>query len=132
MTDGDLAAVRARAEAATEGPWFGDSYATIFSEPRTKEWQAAEDAIPDDASDDDPRWAATTALEDASQVAWVTKGGEQAANERFIAHSRADVDFLLARVGELEAENEKLREQFNNLGNFPRHPLGYEELDDDC
>lgn len=71
MNDGDaenLAAIRARADAATPGPW------------------------------DDFQWDQDT-------------GGYLPADADFIAHARSDIPFLLARVGQLEAENGALREQ---------------------
>ena len=45
-------------------------------------------------------------------------------DDEFIAHAREDIPWLLARVAELEAENERLREH--------SIPMPYVEEDDGC
>ena len=56
--DEGLAALRELSEAASEGPWAWNSYSRIVSIPMCQRYNEAEALIPNDAPDDDPRWAA--------------------------------------------------------------------------
>ena len=53
MTSPDLPALIARVREldaeATKGPWFYNSYSGVFSEPVSREYDVAVDALPDDA-----------------------------------------------------------------------------------
>ena len=93
LTDADLQAIRARADAATHGPWaydgqhyeittpFGDSYWLIASECRaTPEQEVKPDQF----------------------------GHEYNADYAFIAHARQDVPALLDEIAALQARNAEL------------------------
>lgn len=91
MSDSErLAAIRQRATEAHAGPWCWH-------------WRPQDEYAPGSVS----------ALRDYTAIAMCPRYGkdEFSANAEFIVNARADVDFLLARVGELEAENERLRHE---------------------
>jgi hypothetical protein len=77
--DADLAAIAARANAATPGPWCTDN---------TEIYQGSEYRA-------DAFWVGETCRVD---------GPDAPADAEFIAHARTDVPALLARVAELEAQ----------------------------
>lgn len=86
----DLDAIEARATAATEGLWK----------------RSAE-------QDDTPVvYRDHPAVSGAAQVVFMADWGTEADAE-FAAHARQDVPALVARVRELEGENEKLRRQLD-------------------
>lgn len=92
MTDEELAAIRARAEAATAGPWewLGDSdlhAVTVY------EYE------PDEEARHDP-----THLEYATEKIIITDSGcypPEGADAEFIAHAREDIPRLLAEIARL-------------------------------
>lgn len=47
LTDEELAAIRARADAASDGPWFYNGYSAVFSSPKTRPYDAWFDTIPE-------------------------------------------------------------------------------------
>lgn len=97
MTDLDLDAIEARAEAATEGPW---------------EWRVS----------DDRRWAivdTTSSNRDDSDRAIARFVDDDIAE--FIAHARIDVPALVAVVRTLTAENERLRGKVERVEVSARH-----------
>lgn len=139
MTDPiDTAAIQARLEAATPGPWFHNGYSWIGSEPLIKTYDAWIDPLVDadhtlDRTGDcrpcgkwrDPatchNWPAGHGCRHHSEdydrdpvVAHVpshhgdTAIGRHAADMEFIAHAPDDIRALLARIAELEAEVERL------------------------
>lgn len=84
MTDAtelDLDAIRARLDAATEGPWRVDEIARVWADRDPAGWDAFHIA----------------ACHDAVGRA----GHDDEANAEFIAHARTDVERLLAKVGRL-------------------------------
>lgn len=76
MTDEELAAIKARAEAATAGPWHVSGDGTVYSDDRSMEWEASEDA----------------------EGLYNYSGKQLDADAAFIAHARADIPALLAEV----------------------------------
>ena len=106
----DLAAWRAEAGAALEGAskatpgeWFFDSYSSVHSKPRVDEGDALERLIPDDAPDDDPRWAALpeSGVCQVPCIAGDTGTAQGAHDARFIAAARTGWPRDAARVGVL-------------------------------
>lgn len=77
----DLAAIQARADAATPGPWRIDGHEIVGRSTSRRTLQ-------------DP---------------WVADVDPVSADADFIAHAREDVTAMLARVEALEAETAKLR-----------------------
>ncbi|MFB7910156.1 hypothetical protein ACFC1T_27340 [Kitasatospora sp. NPDC056076] len=77
----DLDAIQTRLDAATEGPWTTDDSEIVAEVIAPASWVARTDG----------------------------DGEADRANAEFIAHARQDVPALLARVRQLEAENERLR-----------------------
>lgn len=97
MPDLDLAAIRARTDAATEGPWSADPTGTVC---------AKADLLPDGKGGE------ILPLSGPMEVAECYRDespGERAKNAEFIAHSRADVPALLDLVEVQAAELERLR-----------------------
>ncbi|MFH8380672.1 hypothetical protein ACH4E7_06980 [Kitasatospora sp. NPDC018058] len=78
----DLDAIQARADAATDGPWTVDDSEIEADIIAASGWIARTDS----------------------------EFSEDRANAEFIAAARTDVEQLLARVRELEAETERLRD----------------------
>mgnify|MGYP001560509534 CR=1 FL=1 len=76
-------------ERATKGPWF-NSYSHIDSAPLVKQYDAAERLIPDDAPDDDPRWALLpeTRVADVPVVGGDTPTAQGGTAAEFIANAR--------------------------------------------
>ncbi|MES2210997.1 MAG: hypothetical protein V4515_12595 [Chloroflexota bacterium] len=91
MTDLDLDAVQARADAATPGPW------------RVVERGGGPDA--DDGSS--ILWIGYESG-DRPEFAWLDPDEATDADAEFIAHARADVPALLARLAEVEADEATL------------------------
>jgi hypothetical protein len=92
MTDLDLAAIRARAAAATPGPWLGDPTGTVC---------AAVDVVPDGQGGeilppDGPMEVAECYRRELPD--------ERARNADFIAHARSDVPALLDALNLLEVQ----------------------------
>lgn len=111
ITNEQLAAIEAAAKTATPGPWFF-AYNKVWSEPRVREYDRLEEAIPADAPEDDPRWDALP----ETIVATVppragdtpTEQGERAGE--FIASLWPErVLALVARLRRAEAERDRLR-----------------------
>jgi len=84
MTELDLDAIRARAEAATDGPWerYGDGSHEVYCAANFED----------------------TAYEPPD----VTYGSDRPADAEFIAHARTDVPALIAEVERLRKEREGL------------------------
>lgn len=88
----DLEAIETRTNAATQGPWK----------------RSAE-------QDDTPVvYRNHTAVAGAAEVIFTADWGTEADAE-FAAHARQDVPDLVARVRELEEENQKLRDVLENV-----------------
>lgn len=89
-TDQRLAEIEARAEAATEGPWYDENVSE--KDVRPTGWSinigGSWDMVLGDYGNREPNHE-----DDA----------------RFIAHARTDIPYLLAKVRELRGENERLR-----------------------
>jgi hypothetical protein len=84
----DLAAIKARADAATPGPW----------KARTEYPQTVTSPTYGPDSSDEDAWVISTSLTHRPD-----------ADAEFIAHARTDVPALLAHVAELEAERDEAR-----------------------
>lgn len=84
---------------ATPLPWF-TAYTGIHSHPRTAEYNAADDAIPDDAPEDDPRWDALpeTCVAHVPAVAGDTPGPDAAQDARYIVHACNSYQALVEAV----------------------------------
>jgi hypothetical protein len=99
----DLAAIKARADAATEGPWeFGTA-----PHPDSNETKA--EYVANASCGDGPLWVAWAPnLTDDGYAYLVTgitgDGPTSEANATFIAHAREDVPKLVAEVKQLRAE----------------------------
>ena len=95
MADLDLAAIRARAEAATEGPWEND-YPEVG-----QHWSRPEP------------WAKVVST-DVACMAYCyggsAQGIENEADAEFIAHAREDIPALLAEIDRLNATIQRVRE----------------------
>lgn len=83
-----LDALRELSEAATPGPWFYDSYSGVHSLPVSRAYDEADELIPPDAADDDPRWAALP----ETRVATVEVSKGDSATPR----GQADARFIVA------------------------------------
>ena len=90
MADLDLAAIRARAEAATEGPWDYAGQGWV----RHGDMSVGSDQIPE--------VLAATVLSDADGA--------------FIAHAREDIPALLAEIDRLNATIQRVRELHSSEG----------------
>ena len=92
MTDQTrLAEIRARVEAATPGPWeFSESNLIVAPEPDDSDW-----------------WGEVASVTDSYF--------NNTVDADFIAHSRADVPFLLNLVASLTAERDALRDRYEPL-----------------
>jgi hypothetical protein len=100
MTQLDLDAIEARANAATPGPWDGDTCDGISQHwTREKPWL---DVLVMEGSDS---WAG------CNHRISVSEGDAE-----FIAHAREDVPALVQRVRELEADNQQLRQTVIDAG----------------
>ena len=100
----DLAALEALATAATPGPWFF-AYTGICSKPLSRAYDAAEQLIPADAPDDDPRWGALPepVIATVKPSYGDTVTGRRVADAEHIAAFSPDVVLALiaaARAGE--------------------------------
>jgi len=108
MTNIDKAAITARADAATEGPWQ-------CGQPKgLHPWEVC-------ISADVP-------------LVELAHGGQGIADAEFIAHAREDVPALLATIAELERQRDEARAETEwlerRLDGF-RKPMGYVVLDMD-
>jgi len=91
-----LAAIRARCEAATPGPWGYDGQ---------------HDEITADSPDAEDYWLIVSQCRTAPDTAPRDAFGHQySADFAFIAHAREDVPYLLAEIERLRSENVTLRE----------------------
>lgn len=89
--DLDLTAIRARAEAATPGPWIG------VGDRRSKSAYGLVGRLSDRGT--------------GNAIAVLAGVGmDRVADAEFIGHARTDIPDLLARLTELEAENSRFRE----------------------
>jgi len=114
MTPAEIAALRARCEAATPGPWYWNSYSMVQSSPMTVAEQALENRIlaendGDPAALDDPRYK-TEWYQAESAVCFVpashgdTATGRHAADAAFIAEARTDIPALLGALAASQAQ----------------------------
>jgi len=98
VTDLDLDAIKARADAATPGPWYR------VGPP----WNRGAPWV--NAGSEDPHHGRFLCDLDA-EMAGVDRDDDEPSNEvadaEFIAHARTDVPALLARIAELEAERDQ-------------------------
>ena len=137
MTDAELDAIRARADAATPGPWRyvrdTDGYrdAGFFVEP---------------AGDIDFDWddyivaaCDTRTIVEEEGIDWEARGlpgnpgfGVMKLNDAdFIAHAREDIPALVAEIDRLRAENDQVRAMLKQLEWIPRREswfLTYDRL----
>lgn len=108
--DLDLAAIEARAAAATEGPWRADD---------------EHDARNTGAS---PAWCVSTTKPngDWKEDLFYASGYQpnEEADATFAAHARTDVPALIARIRELEGENAKIDDLDEALRQRDREILG--------
>lgn len=117
----DLDAIRKRAEAATPGPWFYNSYNAVASGPMTRKNHELVEAPHDAAGSpwtedgDYPKPWKSLDREYEPGVCRVpptmgdTATGRHAADAEFIAHARTDVPDLLAALEAAEARAARLR-----------------------
>lgn len=103
LTDQELAAIQARCEAATAGPWLVDH------DPRP-----------------DMSWNNHIILENGNAVCFMAHDGRASnaygrGNAHFIAHARTDIPALLATIAELRVERDALKKHYDEAG--PEHNL---------
>jgi hypothetical protein len=96
----DLDAIEARANAATPGPWFYDSYSTVHAKCMLAAYEAAET--------DEECYAANPAVCSVPAYAGDTAGGRHVDNAKFVAAAREDVPALVAEVRRLLAKKDEL------------------------
>lgn len=129
----DLAAIKARADAATEGPWFYNSYSGIFTAHRLLEFDDWMDPLVDgghtlERGGTCPACTSAKGCAIAREVydrepivahvpAWAgdTAVGRRCADAEFIAAARTDVPALLAAVAELERQRDEARAEAKTL-----------------
>lgn len=103
MTDDEIAAMKARAAAATPGPWEAQR-GYLGPKVRIAQEYAFEAEVNSQVWDcDDPQDGCMD-----EQAQWM-------ADAEFIAHARADIPALLAERAALRAENAALREALRTL-----------------
>jgi hypothetical protein len=95
MTPAELAEIRARAEAATPGPWV--RYSRDFRDARSHSVVGPGHAV-------------------RAFTGYGPRGGTAQTDAEFIAHARTDVPALLAEVERLTAENDRLRVMWDQSG----------------
>lgn len=106
----DLDAIKARAEAATEGPWMYGQPADDCEET-CAEWMANTATDPDGPATG--LWTAWTTCTSCTGVLITSITGDgptSRENAEFIAHAREDVPMLVAEVERLRAERDRARE----------------------
>lgn len=100
MTELNLDAIQARLDAATPGPWVADGTEISQHWSRPEPWEPV-------------------ATNDIACMAYCyggqARGIENSYDAEFIAHAREDVELLVARVRELEAEVFDLMDEAGNL-----------------
>lgn len=110
MTDAELAAIQARCDRASIGPWFFNSYNRVCSAPLSSEHSRLESERRDwdDDALDAAEWPEVT-------IAWIpaTHGdtGDNPGDAEFIAEAREDVPRLLAEIARLKDVAAKAREE---------------------
>lgn len=104
MTDIDLDEIRARAAAATPGPWYADKEIDGMYAGHKTVVRAG----------DPPPWSGV-GLRVVSVGQTRTHLGPAEPNVEFIAHARTDVPALLAHVAELEAERDEARRERDEM-----------------
>lgn len=101
MTEIDVEGIKARADAATPGPWeaFGKAVAAPIADGRCN----CAGGIPESSYVHEPHCGLEPLILDVSL-----------ADAEFIAHARQDVPALLDRIAELEAERDAMRPVVEN------------------
>jgi hypothetical protein len=118
----DFAAIRRRAEAAEKGPWFFNSYSSIFSHPLSAEYMQLELAL-DEKLKSEGRESVDAdfdAFPDSIVASVRVVGGDTATTQGyrdadFIAHARTDVPDLLDEVARLTRERIELAELLHRI-----------------
>lgn len=109
MTPEQLATIQARADAATEGPWFREYSDVVTAHPDPRDVE--------DGSDD-PRGARV-----CRRAAHIDKRDRQGiADAEFIAHARTDVPALVALVREQAAKLDRIRVLADTAPSFMGFP----------
>lgn len=106
---GRLEEIRARAEAATKGPWsldHNDTYVAADKEPPEHDWYWISGSM-EEPSDG---YFAEHSDEDMRGPELVVQN-----NCRFIAHSRSDIPFLLAEVERLKSELSEQEREWEDI-----------------
>ena len=103
------------AAAATPGEWFHNSYGTIHSTPLVRKLAEMEQAIPEDAPDDDPRYAALPDTEICGHSCWDYHAHPDAA---FIAAARTAVPALVEEVRRLRAILDRVTTDLEGFADF--------------
>ena len=117
ITNEQLAAIEAAAKTATPGPWLF-AYNKVWSEPRVREYDRLEEAIPADAPEDDPRWDALpeTIVATVPPRAGDTPTEQGERDGEFIAALYPERALaLVARLRQAEAERDSLRAEVEKL-----------------
>lgn len=99
----DLEAITARADAATEGPWFREYGDVVLA-----------DDDPRDQYDDEPRYARVVRAAEHHDL----RAPQALADATFIAESRTDVPALVNYARELRDENAQLRDVLKEVRSF--------------
>jgi hypothetical protein len=98
MTDSELAAIRARCDAATPGPWHEGNHREVLSSDNMPLFQC---------------WSAWVGLR-GIRFDEAEKVFDVAANVEFLIHAREDIPALLAEIEHLQSEAEEYLEYAND------------------
>lgn len=116
----DIAAIRARADAATPGPWHAE---TDCFDPDNPEIEACVTNITEDLADHDVLFTSTTGMNVGHRENWATaEASREMRDARFMATARTDVPALCDEVDRLrrelaasKAREAKLREALSGI-----------------
>ena len=94
---------------ATKGPWFYNSYSGVFSEPVSREYDAAVEALPDDAPDEAFGGLVEPCCAHVPVVGGDTATAQGAHDAALIAAYRTAAPLLADECSRLQAEVAQLR-----------------------
>jgi hypothetical protein len=112
MTSPDLPALIARVREldaeATKGPWFYNSYSGVFSEPVSREYDVAVEALPDDAPAEAFDGLVEPCCAHVPVVGGDTATAQGARDAALIAEYRTAAPLLAAECERLQLDNARL------------------------
>ena len=104
-----IAEVRRLDAAATKGPWFYNSYSGVFSEPVSREYDVAVEALPDDAPAEAFGGLVEPCCAHVPVVGGDTATAQGARDAALIAEYRTAAPLLADECSRLQAEVTQLR-----------------------